>query len=239
MHLKEIRFMCDGYPTKSNYPFDIGLFSETKRLSLDSGITFFVGENGTGKSTLLRAIAQRCGVHIWEPVEGSRMERNVFERLLYRFIDVTWTDGPVSGSFFASEIFNTFAEVVEELGIVSKERIGCYGGRSLITQSHGQSHMSYFRSRYQIKGLYFLDEPENALSPKRQLELLKLLEKAGRAGHAQFIIATHSPLLLACPEAVIYSFDRSPISRIEYEATSHFRLYRDFFENRNTYLRDQ
>jgi len=96
--------------------------------------------------------------------------------------------------------------------------------------------MSLFRARYKIKGLYFLDEPETALSPKSQLELLQVLQEMGDAGHAQFIIATHSPILLACPEADIYSFDQIPVKHIRYEETNHYRIYKGFLEDRDKYL---
>ena len=92
--------------------------------------------------------------------------------------------------------------------------------------------LSYFRSRYKIKGIYFLDEPETALSPGSQLELLEILSENSQAGHAQFIIATHSPILLACENAEIYSFDHSPIRVIEYRETGHYRIYKRFLLDR-------
>jgi predicted ATPase len=88
--------------------------------------------------------------------------------------------------------------------------------------------MSFFRSRYQIKGLYILDEPETALSPKSQMDLLQLLDEMGSAGHAQFIIATHSPILMSCPGAAIYNFEEIPIEQIDYKETSHYRIYKRF-----------
>ncbi|MFZ5564583.1 MAG: AAA family ATPase, partial [Thermodesulfobacteriota bacterium] len=111
-----------------------------------------------------------------------------------------------------------------------------FGGKSLLTQSHGQSMMSYFRALYKVKGLYLLDEPETALSPKSQLELLKIIGENSRAGHAQFIMATHSPILLACDGAVIYSFDQAPVQIIPYEETGHYRLYRDFLADRKKFI---
>ena len=96
--------------------------------------------------------------------------------------------------------------------------------------------MSYFRARFKIKGIYFIDEPETALSPKTQLDLLKLLKEMSQAGHAQFIIATHSPILLACPGAKIYCFDHAPVKQVDYEDTEQFRVYKDFIEDRNKYL---
>jgi predicted ATPase len=97
--------------------------------------------------------------------------------------------------------------------------------------------MSFFRSRYQIKGLYLLDEPETALSPKSQIELLALLDKMSIDGHARFIIATHSPILLACPSATIYSFDHPSVEPVNYEETDTYRLYKSFLTDRNKYLR--
>jgi predicted ATPase len=104
-------------------------------------------------------------------------------------------------------------------------------------QSHGQSLLSFFAARYQIKGLYLMDEPETALSPRSQMELLKILFQMSQKGHAQFIIATHSPILLSCPGATIFSFDRVPIQPIEYEQTEYFQFYKDFMNYREKYLR--
>jgi predicted ATPase len=105
-----------------------------------------------------------------------------------------------------------------------------------MNQSHGQGHMSYFESRYKLRGLYLLDEPENALSPKTQLQFLRLIKKMTEEGHAQFIIATHSPLLLAATNSSIYSFDYSPVQLVDYEETSHYQIYREFLNNRDKYL---
>jgi predicted ATPase len=236
MHLKRVTILSEKYPTVERYPFNLKNLRETRSMEFDTPISFFVGENGTGKSTLLRAISHRCGIFIWEPIEGLRYEHNPYEEQLYKYIDIEWTDGKVPGSFFASEIFQYFAKIVDERAIVSSKNLKYYGGKSLITQSHGQSHMAFFQSRYQIKGIYFLDEPENALSPRTQLEFLKVLKKMRGSGHAQFIIATHSPILLSLPGAKIYSFDLSPIEQICYEKTEHYRVYSDFFINRDKYL---
>jgi predicted ATPase len=110
------------------------------------------------------------------------------------------------------------------------------GGKSLMSQSHGQSLMAFFTSRFKIKGIYFLDEPETALSPKSQLELLNLLEDMTRSDHAQFIIASHSPILLACPGAEILSFDENPVKQIDYKDTEHFRIYKEFMTDHRKFL---
>ena len=239
MHLQQIRINPEKYPTKSSYPFNLKIFEETQSLTFQSPVTFFVGENGSGKSTLLRAICLRCGVHIWEDNERIRFQNNPFENELYKAIDIEWANGSVPGSFFGSQIFQNFAQFLDEWAVADPKMLDYFGGKSLMTQSHGQSLMSYFKSRYQRKGIYFLDEPETALSPKSQLELLHILKQMGDAGHAQFIIATHSPILLSCGGAEIFSFDTIPIQRIEYEATDHYLVYRDFFKSREILLSKQ
>ncbi len=236
MHVNKIEFYPEQYPDCDNYPFNLKVFHVGKRIALNSPVTFFVGDNGTGKSTLLEAIAKKCGIHIWKNEGPARFEINPYEQAFYRFISVEWLDGPVSGAFFSSQISRNFAQYLEEWAIADPGILTYYGGKSLLTQSHGQSLMSYFRARYKIKGLYILDEPETALSPKSQLELLTILKKMSRAGHAQFIIATHSPIILACPGAQIYNFDENPIKPIAYEQTEHYKVYKDFMENREKYL---
>jgi predicted ATPase len=228
MHLKRVSFHPDRYPTREHYPFNLDIFRETPELAFDAPVTMFVGENGTGKSTLLEAITRVCGIHIWRERERTRYTVNPYEDKLYRCISVEWTDGMVPGSFFASAVFQDFARILDEWASSDPGQLDYFGGKSLLTQSHGQSIMSFFRARYAIKGLYLLDEPETALSPRTQIELLKLLTETAAAGHAQFLIATHSPILLACPAATIYSFDESPIRPIPYEQTDHYRVYKDF-----------
>jgi predicted ATPase len=137
----------------------------------------------------------------------------------------------VPGSFFASEIFHNFARFLDEWAVASPDTLAYFGGSSLMTKSHGQSHMAFFKSRFSRKGLYLLDEPENALSPRTQLELLSVLHRAGAGGEAQFIVATHSPLLLALPRATIYSFDLEPIAPVAYEHTDHYLMYRNFLND--------
>src|SRR4030042_2353548 len=236
MHLNKVTLHPDKYPTKESYPFCLPVFQKTLRIDFDSPVTLFVGENGTAKSTLLEAIAIPCGIHIWRNSERSRPEYNPYEDQLHQYISMQWKNGRVHGSFFGSKIFQHFAELLDEWAAADRGQLNYFGGKSLTTQSHGQSLMSFFRSRYQIRGLYLLDEPETALSPRSQLELLSLLDKMSIDGHAQFIIATHSTILLACPGAKIYSFDYSAVQPVHYEETDHYRLYKSFMENRNKFV---
>ncbi|MEW6673614.1 MAG: AAA family ATPase [Thermodesulfobacteriota bacterium] len=236
MHLQKIAIDVQKFPTRTQYPFNLDIFNQTQTIPLDLPVTFFAGENGSGKSTLLKAVARKCGIHIWNGIQTPRFEKNPFENLLHHAVSVEWKAGEVPGSFFASQIFQNFSRVLDSWALADPEIINYFGGKSLVAQSHGESLMSFFKARFSIKGLYLLDEPETALSPRSLLELLQLLIRMGRAGHAQFIIATHSPILMACPDATIFSFDQIPIGAIEYEKTEHFRIYKDFMQNRNLYV---
>ena len=236
MHLNKISLKSENIPDKEKYPFNLKVFQKALDIHLESPVTFFIGENGAGKSTFLEAIAHRCGIHIWRDVIKTRLEVNPYEEDLYKFISVEWQNGSVPGSFFGSEIFRDFARYLDEWAVADARILKYFGGKSLITQSHGQSLMSLFRVRYKIKGLYLMDEPETALSPRSQIELLKVINEMSRAGHAQFIIASHSPILLACPGACIYSFDDSRLKSVDYEDTDYYRIYKGFMENRKQYL---
>ena len=236
MHISSVRLLHDRFPSLECYPFNLKIFQTTDAIEFTSPVTFFIGENGTGKSTLLRAIARKCNIHIWEEHEGRRDRFNPYENQLHRSLEVCWTDGEVPGSFFASEIFRHFTEVLDIWGAVDPECMKYFGNEPLIMKSHGQSHMTFFDTRFRRKGLYLLDEPENALSPKKQLELLHLLAELSRRGDVQFIIATHSPIILAFPQSQIYSLDTNPIRKIRYEDTEYYRVYRDFLNNRQKYL---
>jgi len=229
IHLKSVTLLHERYPTRECYPFNLSLLHQTALVEFSSPVTFFIGENGSGKSTLLRAIAQRCGIHIWKRDESVRLDINSYEDELYKYIRPEWSNGHVSGSFFGSDIFRDFSHFLDEWAVNDPGILKYFGGSSLITQSHGQSLMSLFRARYKIKGLYLLDEPETALSPKSQLELLEIFQEMAGAGHAQFIVATHSPILMSCPGGKILSFDDALLKELRYEDTDHFIIYKKFF----------
>jgi len=232
IYIRSVTLQHEKYPTVDHYPFTLPMIKASNRLVFDTPITLFVGENGTGKSTLLEAIVRASGVHIWSDPGGRRYQVNLYEKELYNYIKLEWANSSVPGSYFGSEVFKDFTKILDEWAASDPGQLKYFGGKSLVTQSHGQSMMSYFRSRYQIKGIYFLDEPETALSPRSQLDLLEVIAANSQAGHAQFIIATHSPILMSCDGAKIYSFDHVPVRVIQYKETEHYQLYKRFFEER-------
>lgn len=230
MHLSTIHINHSAFPTTEHYPFNLAPIQNTENLRFKKPITCLIGDNGSGKSTLLRAICKACRIHIWEGREHTPFEYNQYESSLPQVLKAEWFDEAVQGSFFSPELFRNYSQLVDEWAVTSPGILKYYGGASLVTQSHGQSSMSYFRSIYEKKGLYFLDEPEAALSPKSELALLSLLEELSHQGHAQFVVATHSPVLMSSELATLYSFDGDKIEEIDYQDTDHFKVYKSFFD---------
>jgi predicted ATPase len=228
LHVTRAEIHTELFPERDRYPFNLPVLAALPPIEFNTPVTFFVGENGSGKSTVLEAIARRCRIPIWAMQEGGRVEHNPHEHRLAAFTEVTWAGEPVPGSYFAAQIFREFAVALDSFASADPGQLKYFGGHSLLTLSHGQSLMAYFRARYARPGLYLLDEPETALSPATQVELLRLLHAMAGQGHAQFIIGSHSPILLACPGARILSFDHAPVCDIAYTDTSHYRVYRDF-----------
>lgn len=236
MYITQVKLHSEYYPTDRYYPFNIPTLRRTAALVLKKPMVFFVGENGSGKSTLLEALTRKCGVHIWETPKRRAGYDNPYADRLTDFIDVTWANGYVPGSLFRAETFQEMADFLDDAALCDPGRLAYQGGRMLNTLSHGEGMLSYFQGRYHVKGLYFLDEPEAALSPASQIKFLKLLQLLADGGQVQFIIATHSPILLAYPGAQIFSFDEGHIEEVTYEETAHYRIYKQFFTDRNAYL---
>jgi predicted ATPase len=229
MYLNRILLHHAYYPTSRYYPFNVPALRHTAALQLKSQVVFFVGENGSGKSTLLEAVAKKCGIHVWDQPKRHTAHQNPYEGRLVDFIDVVWEGQPVAGSLFKAETFHDLADFLDDVALCDPGRLEYHGGRILNTLSHGEGMLSYFSGRYHVKGLYFLDEPEAALSPASQLRFLQILQQLMRAGHAQFIIATHSPILMSLPGAQILNFNSKTIQEVAYEETDHYRIYRQFF----------
>ena len=217
----------------TDYPFSIPAIGGLDTIEFDRPVTFFVGENGSGKSTLLEAIAVGMGLN---PEGGSRNFRFATREShsnLGNFLRLARSVRRIRDSYFlrAESYFN----VATEIEALDREPggppiIDSYGGRSLHEQSHGESFFSLFMNRLHGNGLYFFDEPEAALSPTRQLSFLSRLHDLVKEG-SQFLIATHSPILLAYPDAAIHVLDDGPPRRIEYRDTEHYGVTRTFLND--------
>lgn len=236
MYVSRIIIDKDRFPTQHMYPFNVPAIRATPELTLREPIVFFVGENGSGKSTLLEAVTRKCGIHIWDKPRRHIAHKNPYETKLADYVRVSWTNGRVSGSLFRSETFHDFADFLDDVALCDPGRLEYHGGRILNTLSHGQGILSYFSGRFRVKGLYFLDEPESALSPASQIAFLRLLQQIAAEGQAQFVIATHSPILLACPGAQILSFESSRIEEVAYEDTVHYKIHKQFFTDRSAFV---
>ncbi|OAJ74078.1 AAA family ATPase [Brevibacillus sp. SKDU10] len=229
MYLRQVRLLTEKYPNRKEYPFSIPALQNLENLSFDKNITFFVGENGSGKSTLLEAIAYQCDFHTAGGGRHNYYEVDASDAPLGEYIQLSWLPKITNGFFLRAETFYQFASHIDSINGTAS-----YGGRSLHAQSHGESFLTLFRNRFGHKAIFLLDEPEAALSPARQLSLLRLMKDLEKS--AQFIIATHSPILLAFPGAQIYNFDQSPIATTSYEQTLHYQITKRFLENREAML---
>jgi predicted ATPase len=225
------RLRRDQVPSFDEYPFNIPALRDFHELDFEQPVTFFIGENGSGKSTLLEAIAVASGLN----AEGGSRNFNFATRAshsdLKDYLRLTRSPRRARDSFFlrAESYFNVATQIenLDENPLDGPPIIGAYGGRSLHEQSHGESFFALFMNRFGGDGFYILDEPEAALSPTRQLAFLSRLHELVGEG-SQFLIATHSPILMAYPQAAIYLLADAAPSLIPYRETEHYRVTRNF-----------
>ena len=208
-------------------------------LEFDRPVTFLVGENGTGKSTLLEGIAVACG---FNPEGGTRnfsFSTRATHSVLGEYLTPARKRYPRDGFFLRAESFYNVATNIDELDEVlasSPRLIESYGGVSLHNRSHGESFLALVQNRFGGEGLYVLDEPEAALSPSRLLTLMGEMDALVKAD-SQFIVATHSPILMAFPEARIYELSGEGIRAVEYRETEHYQLTKRFLDDPERILR--
>jgi predicted ATPase len=226
--------------TGDSYLENIPSLNQGLQLNLKRNVTFFVGENGSGKSTLLEGIAAQCGFSLRGGGRNHNLTGNQagsYHAALASNIRLTWSPHRINKGFFMrAESFFNFASYVDEIAKDDPRVLKAYGGRSLHEQSHGESFLSLFNNQFE-SGIYILDEPEAALSPARILAFMSIINNLEQSGRAQFLIATHSPMLICYPEAEIYQFDDSGVNKTSYQETEHFALTRSFLENPSVYLR--
>ncbi|NCC81799.1 MAG: ABC transporter ATP-binding protein [Clostridia bacterium] len=220
----------------NSYIKEIKAIANLRELNFEKNITFFVGENGTGKSTLLEGIAVAFG---FNPEGGTKnfmfSTKDTHSPLKDALTLVKGISRPRDGYFLRAESFYNLATQIDEYEKDIPGYLEYYGGKSLHEQSHGESFLSLIQNKFQGKGLYILDEPESALSPQRQLTLLYTIHELAKQG-AQFIIATHSPILLGTPGAAIISFDNGEIQEISYEETESYKITEMFINQRERLL---
>jgi len=265
LQLRSIRYMPPDAKFRDAFPFNIPLIKALDTLELSSPVTIFVGENGTGKSTLLESIAAAVG----SPTIGAESVLTdatlQHTRDLAKQLKLAWGKRTHRGFFLRSEDFFNFtkalsqmrSEMLSRLREIDEEyvdrsdysrslaKIPYYKslgemkeryGENLDANSHGESFLRLFQSRFVPNGLYLLDEPETPLSPMRQLAFLSMLKEMATQG-AQFIIATHSPILMAFPDATIFSFDESPVRAVLYDDLPHVTLTKSFLNDPQQFLR--
>jgi predicted ATPase len=239
-YISEVRLKREEIESFDRYPFCLAAVRPLDNLKLHPAVTFFVGENGSGKSTLLEAIAVACGFNAEGGSRNFRFETRTSHSELHRYLRLTrGIARPRDGFFLRAESFFNVASEIERLDAepgAGPPIAPSYGERALHEQSHGESFIALLVNRFHGEGLYLLDEPEAALSPSRQLSVITRMHDLVQEG-SQFIIATHSPILMAYPDACIYSFSEKGIERIQYEETEHYRITKDFLANPKRMLR--
>ncbi|UJF35801.1 AAA family ATPase [Paenibacillus hexagrammi] len=240
-YLRSVQLLRDEVPSFDRYPFYLRSIRELATLPLHPKVTYIVGENGMGKSTLLEALAVAWGFN----AEGGGLNYSfstfASHSELHRYLRlVRGLRKPRDGFFFRAESYYNLASNIEELDrdpTGGRKIIESYGGKSLHEQSHGESFFSAFMNRLRGYGFYVMDEPEAALSPFRQLSMLARIHELV-LHNSQFIISTHSPILMAYPDSIIYQLTEDGIQTVTLEETDHYMITREFLNNKQRMLNE-
>ncbi|MCA9594074.1 MAG: AAA family ATPase [Myxococcales bacterium] len=235
-YLSRLRVVTERLPSESSFPFSLPFVGQLD-LTFTAPVTFFVGENGSGKSTLLEAIAALNRLPVSGGARsdlGARHGPDTDSALSFA-LRPAFTRRAPDGYFLRSEFHAHFASLLDQRSDdpwfrMTGDPYEHYGGGSLHRRSHGEAFLSVVLNRFQ-RGIFLLDEPESALSPQRQLSLLLQMRTLARAGTAQFVIATHSPILLTYPGAQIVSFDQPSLPTVSLHETSHYQLTRQVLQD--------
>jgi predicted ATPase len=229
--LRTIELVPSRVADAKTYPFTIpAILAEPFRIDFTHPVTILVGVNGSGKSTILEAIASLCG---FGKLGGNKNYASHDAPLdpLAACLRPSWRPRVTRGFYTRAETFSGFISQVDGYGAQD-----AYGGKSLSLRSHGEAYLEVFRNRVTGKGIFLFDEPEVALSPSRQIEFLKLVRKAEKTGDAQFIMATHSPMLMAYPGATLLHLTDFGILERPFDVTDHFQLLRAFYRDPKSFM---
>lgn len=233
-YVSQVRLKTDDVPTFDRYPFSLPAVRNFEVLQLHPKVTFLIGENGSGKSTLLEAIAVSFGFNPEGGTKNFGFGTRTSHSELHKYIRLAkGIKQPKDGFFLRAESFFNLATEIERLDAEpggGPPIINSYGGKSLHEQSHGESFLALMMRRFRGQGFYILDEPEAALSPQRQLAILSRIHDLVNED-SQFLITTHSPILMAYPNACIYTCSDSGIKQVSYEETEHYQVMHDFLMN--------
>lgn len=232
MFLKEVRLDRAKVNNWAQYPFNIASISKFDKIEFSSEVTFLVGENGIGKSTLIEAIAVAIGFNSEGGTRNFNFSTRQTHSELHEFLKLNFTfPKPQDGFFYRAESFYNVATNIDEMNKYGlKSLLPSYGGKSLHEQSHGESFLSLALNRFSGNSLFILDEPEASLSVTRQMTFMATVNKLVKE-NSQFIIATHSPILLAYPEASIYQISEEGVECIEYESTDAYQITQTFLKS--------
>ena len=239
-YIIDVTLQREGVESFDKYPFNLDAMRTLDRLKFHPKVTYFIGENGSGKSTLLEAIAVSMGFNPEGGTKNFSFGTRESHSELHRYLRIAkGIKQPRDGFFLRAESFFNVATNIEAMDAEPSPAppvIDSYGGKSLHEQSHGESFLALMIKRFGGKGLYILDEPEAALSPQRQLAVLSRIHDLV-TDNSQFIIATHSPILMAYPDASIFHCGPDGVYETTYEKTEHYKVTRDFLMNRERMLR--
>jgi predicted ATPase len=224
--LRRIELRKEKVESFEDYPYNLPAIKNLSTLKLHPKVTYIVGENGTGKSTILEAIAVAWGINAEGGTQNFNFATHSSHSDLHdKLLMVKGSKKPDLSFFLRAESFYNLATNIDEIGAAHS-----YGGKSLHEQSHGESFFSVIMNRFKGNGLYILDEPEAALSPAKQLALLSRMHELIQK-NAQFIIATHSPIVMAYPDALLYELNDGNFNAVKYDETEHYSVMKSFIEN--------
>lgn len=233
-YVREVKLRRERIASFDPYPFSLPGVRNLHSLDLHPAVTFIVGENGSGKSTLLEAMAVAWGFNPEGGTRNFQFQTRASHSPLHQYLLlVKGIKRPKDGFFLRAESFFNLGTDIERMDAEPAPAppvINSYGGRSLHEQSHGESFFALLTKRFGGNGFYILDEPEAALSPARQLAMMSHIHQLAQK-RSQFVIATHSPILMAYPNAWLYQITTEGLARIEYQQTEHYIVAKRFLSN--------